>query len=244
MAGLAKGLAIIELFASTHDCLTVTSAAEEVGISRASARRCLLTLADLGYLSKSGSRFLPTPKMLRLGASYSTSAQLPQVAQPHLEAARDELKESISLSVLEAGYSVFVARAEAARLVSTAVRLGSKLPAYASATGRVLLSTFNDVELDRYLSEIQPEKLTSATVTDKNALRRIIRRAGLLGVAETDQELEEGMVSIAVPVTDATGAMVAAMSMSASSARVSIDRMKSEMLPSLMKYAEALSRSL
>lgn len=244
MAGLAKGLAIIELFQETHDAITVSSAAQAVGISRASARRCLLTLMDLGFLAKNGSRFSPTPRMLRLGASYTASTSLPQLAQYHLEAARDELKESVSLSVLEDGYSVFVARAEAERLVSTVVRLGSRLPAYASATGRVLLTAVSDSELDRYLEGIEPKALTPKTITDIGQLRDVVRTVREEGVSISDQELEVGMLAIAIPVTDPEGKVVAAMSLSASSVRVPVERMLQEMLPVLRMHAAALSRAL
>lgn len=244
MAGLAKGLAIIELFQETHDAVTVSSAAEAVGISRASARRCLLTLMELGFLAKNGSRFSPTPRMLRLGASYTATTPLPQLAQHHLEAARDELHESVSLSILEDGYSVFIARAEVERLVSTVVRLGSRLPAYASATGRVLLSALSDSELDRYLEGIEPKALTSRTIIDIGQLRDVIHAVRADRVAISDQELEEGMLAIAIPVTDPEGKVIAAMSLSASSARVPVERMMEEMLPGLRRHAAALSRAL
>ena len=244
MAGLAKGLAIIELFQETHDAVTVSSAAQAVGISRASARRCMMTLMDLGFLAKNGSRFSPTPRMLRLGASYAASPPLPQLAQHYLEAARNELHESVSLSILEDGYSVFVARAEVERLVSMVVRIGSRLPAYASATGRVLLSALSDSELDHYLDGIEPKALTSRTITETGHLRDVIKAVRTDRVAISDQELEEGMLSIAIPVTDPEGKVVAAMSLSASSARVPTERMLKEMLPGLRMHADALSRAL
>lgn len=244
MAGLAKGLAIIEAFGAEHDYLTVAQAAQVAGISRASARRCLLTLSDLGYLFKYGSQFRPTPRMLRLGAAYSETATLPQLAQAHLEAARDELRESISLAILEQGNSVFIARAEAERIVSSVVRLGGRLPAYASATGRVLLASLQDEELEKYLASITPEAFTKATITDKGELKRRIQLTRENHVEITDEELEQGMVSMAVPISDADGRTVAAMSMSASSGRISADRMRREFFPVLSKYADALARSL
>ncbi|MDF1598280.1 IclR family transcriptional regulator C-terminal domain-containing protein [Mesorhizobium sp. YIM 152430] len=244
MAGLAKGLAILELFGQNRTFLTVSSAADVTGISRASARRCLLTLHDLGYLTKNGPRFLPTPRMLRLGQSYTGAISLPQLAQPQLEAACEELGESVSLSILEDGRSTFVARAEAARIVSTAIRLGTRLPAHAAATGRVLLSGCTEDELDAYFAAVEPAALTAHTVTDKAELRRIIRAAGRDKVAFTDEELEVGMVSMAIPVFDPDGTLVAAMSVSAARPRVTVEDLRDRMLSTLRTFAEALSRSL
>lgn len=244
MAGLAKGLAIIELFGEERPTVTVSSAADETGISRASARRCLLTLAELGYLTKTGPRFMPTPRMLRLGRSYTSAIPLPQLAQHQLDAARDELGESVSLSILEDGRTTFVARAEAARLVSTAIRLGTRLPAHAAATGRILLSAYGDDQLDAYFAVVEPAVYTKHTVTDKAKLKEIIRTAGRDKVAFTDEELELGMVSMAIPVFDQDGVLVAAMSVSAARPRVTLKDMRNYMLPVLRTYADALSRSL
>lgn len=244
MAGLAKGLAIIEMFRQTRSAVTVSSAAEATSISRASARRCLITLTELGYLTKVGTGFLPTPRMLRLGQSYAATIPLAQLAQPHLDAAREELAESVSLSILEEGFSVFVARAEVDRLVSTVVRLGSRLPAYATATGRVLLSGLSDDDIQRYFEGVEVQSLTDKTITDIGKLQKIIRTARQERVAYTDEELALGMVSMAVPVTDSQDRIVAAMSVSGASVRVSIKMMKAEMLPALRRYADDLSRSL
>lgn len=244
MAGLAKGLAIIESFGDKHEYLTVARAAQVADISRASARRCLLTLTDLGYLIKIGSQFRPTPRMMRLGAAYYDTASLPQLAQSYLEAARDILQESISLAILEGGFSVFVARAESERIVSTVAKLGGRLPAYASATGRILLASLSDAELDTYLKNIEPIALTKSTITDKIKLRERISKARSELVEVTDEELEEGIVSMAVPVKNPEGQTVAAMSMSASSARISAQLMRKEFSPILTEYANALARTL
>lgn len=244
MAGLAKGLAIIESFGQKHEYLTVSDAAEVADISRASARRCLLTLTNLGFLVKQGPQFRPTPRMARLGAAYYETAALPQLAQPHLEAARDELNESISLAILEDGQSVFIARAESERIVSSVARLGRRLPAYATATGRVLLAALSENELDSYLETVNPQPITGSTIVKKSILKSRIDSARKEMSEVTDEELEEGMVSLAVPVQDGNGNTVAAMSMSASSARISAERMKKEFAPILSEYARALARSL
>ncbi|EKE67575.1 MULTISPECIES: IclR family transcriptional regulator domain-containing protein [Rhodobacterales] len=244
MAGLAKGLTIIEAFGSNHEHLTVASAAELAGLSRASARRCLLTLADAGYLFRQGSKYRPTPRMLRLGAAYYESASLPQLAEAHLEAARDELNESISLAIFEEGYAVFVARAEAERIVSSLAKLGGRLPAYASATGRVLLAAQSNEILTKYLNKNKLQKLTPVTITNKDQLSERIKKVKNVGFEITVNELEEGMVSMAVPVLDNQGNVVAAMSMSASSARISTQKLQEEYLPTLQMHASRLSQSL
>lgn len=244
MAGLAKGLAIVEAFGTTHEHLTVATAASITGISRASARRCLLTLTDSGYLFRQGAQFRPTPRMLRLGAAYYESASLPQLAEPHLEAARDDLDESISLAILEDGYSVFIARVEAKRLISSLAKVGGRLPAYASATGRVLLAAQTHDQLESYLNGVDLQKLTPNTMVSKPELY------SRMSVIQNDEfeissnELEEGMVAMAVPVKDKEGNTIAAMSMSALSARISVEKLKQDIFPILKKHALALSQSL
>ena len=140
MGGLAKGLAIIEAFSPRRTRMTVSEAAEVSGTSRASARRCLLTLTELGYLGFDGKYFRPQPRLLALSHAYSGTRSLPEIAQPFLVAARDELHESISLAVLDQDAALFVARAEAERLVTTGISLGTRIDLYCSATGRVLLA--------------------------------------------------------------------------------------------------------
>ncbi|MBV1866859.1 MAG: helix-turn-helix domain-containing protein [Marinosulfonomonas sp.] len=244
MAGLAKGLAIIEAFGAEHEYLTVSIAADVANVSRASARRCLLTLTDLGYLVKSGPQFRPTPRMVRLGAAYFETASLPQMAQAHLDRARDEIKESVSLAVLENGHSMFIARAEAERIVSSVARIGRRLPAHTCATGRVLLSSLTETQLDSFLATITVTPTAPATVTDRDELATRIRQTAQDQMAFTDQELEEGMVSIAVPVRDGNGQIIAAMSVSASSARISIGEMRKDLFPILARHAAALSQML
>lgn len=244
ITGLVKGLNIIEAFSTERKPLTIASAARATNISRASARRCLLTLLHMGYVVQVGSAFHPTPRLLRLGDAYYENASLPQLAQMHLVNARDRLRESVSLAVLDDYEVVFVARAEAEKIVSTVAQLGRRLMGYCSATGRVLLADLSDEELNVYLGTLEPKALTRHTITDKAKLREVIVQARADRMAIADEELEEGMVSMAVPVTDVAGHTVAAMSVSASRARISAERMKSELAPVLREYADTLSRNL
>lgn len=244
MAGLAKGLAIIEAFGRSRSHMMVADAARATGTSRAAARRCLLTLAELGYLSYDGKHFRPTPRMMRLGASYLAAAPLPQLAQPFLEAARAALDESISLAVFEDGASVFIARAEADHIVSAGVRLGARLPAYCSATGRVLLASLPDAQVDAYLDRCVFEARTNRTLVDRAAVADAIERVRINGYELTDEELELGMRSMAVPVRDVAGNVVAAMSASAFTARATRDALLNSFLPELRTHAELLGRTL
>ncbi|MEA3001678.1 MAG: IclR family transcriptional regulator, pca regulon regulatory protein [Sphingomonadales bacterium] len=244
MAGLAKGLAIIESFGKACSQVTVADAARATGVSRAAARRCLLTLAELGYLTFDGKHFRATPRMLRLGASYLDSAPLPQIAQTHLEAARDRLDESVSLAVIEDGFSVFVARAEADHIVSTGVRVGARLPAYCTATGRVLLSGMTDAELHAYLDRCDFKARTNRTLVERGAIENAVERARSNGYDLTDEELELGMRSIAVGVRDPSGTVIAAISASAYSARITLDAMISNFLPVLREQAQKIGRAM
>ena len=157
IGGLAKGLAIIEVFSTDRKPLTISAAARATNTSRASARRSLLTLLNLGYVVQVGSAFYPAPRLLRLGDAYFQNASLPQLAQSHLENARDEVHESVSLAVLDNYEPVFVARAEAEKIVSSLARVGRRLVGYCSATGRVLLADLPDSELDASLEQLDPK---------------------------------------------------------------------------------------
>jgi IclR family pca regulon transcriptional regulator len=244
MGGLAKGLAIIEAFSPHRTRLTVSEAAEASHTSRASARRCLLTLTELGYLEFDGKYFRPQPRLLALSAAYSGTRSLPQIAQPFLKAARDELHESISLAVLDRDAALFVARSEAERLVTTGISIGTRIDLYCSATGRVLLAAWADERLSAYLDRSKIEARTKYSLVKKAALREAVRNASRQGCATTDQELEIGLRSIAVPVIDSRGTLVGAMSASASTARISLPQMIKGFVPVLRANADALGRAL
>jgi IclR family pca regulon transcriptional regulator len=239
MGGLAKGLAIIEAFA-IHDAMNVADAARAAGATRAAARRCLLTLHELGYVERTGREFRPLQRLRRLGGATTKRDRLIRLAQPLLERARDDLKESVSLAVLEGDTSLFIARAEAEHIVSTGVRVGAHLPAYCSATGRVLLSQFTDREiLDRIGRKPLPAR-APRTLTRPTDIVAEIRSVGQKGYAISDEELELGLRSLAVPVAGPNGEIVAAASVSASSARVRTAELSKRFLPALRTCARML----
>jgi len=244
MAGLAKGLAIIEAFSATTTRMTVSDAAHLTDLSRPAARRCLLTLVDLGYLTHDGKFFTPLPRMLRLGGAYLSTSSLPQIAQPLLASARDTLHESVSLAVLDEGYSVFIARAEATRIVSTGVKIGGRLPAYCSATGRVLLSGLPEETVRAHLESVPMKRLTDRTLANMTAVLKAIRRAAEEGYAISNEELEIGMSAMAVPVRNRSGEIESAISVSVFSGRVSVATLEETFLPVLRASAARLQRSL
>jgi IclR family pca regulon transcriptional regulator len=242
MAGLAKGLSVLEAFSSAHAKLTISDAAKMTDLSRATARRCLLTLVDLGYLSFDGKLFAPTPRTLRLGNAYTDTASLPTLAQPHLAAVREVVNESVSLAVYAGGESLFVARSEVTRIVNTGVRVGATLPAYASATGHVLLAGQPGPEVDDYLSRVQLRASTPKTPVTRAEIAERVERARREGFALTDEELELGLRSLAVPVRSSRGDIVAAMSVSAFAARVTVNELLQAFLPPLREHATLLGR--
>lgn len=243
MAGLAKGLAIIEAFGASTTRMTVSDAAHYAELSRPAARRCLLTLVDLGYLAHDGKFFTPLPRMLRLGSAYLSTSSLTQIAQPLLASARDELQESISLAVMDEGYSVFIARAEAVRIVSTGVKLGGRLPMYCSATGRVLLSGLTEAEINRHLAAAPMKRLTDRTLVTPRAVLQAVRLAAEEGYAISNEELEIGMSAMAVPVKNRNGEVEAALSVSVFSGRVSVETLKEKFLPVLKAATTRLERA-
>lgn len=204
----------------------------------------VLTLLDLGYLAHDGKFFTPLPRMLRLGSAYLSTSSLTQIAQPLLANARDELQESVSLAVLDEGYSVFIARAEAIRIVSTGVKLGGRLPAYCSAIGRVLLSALPEDEIRRHLDSVPMKPLTSRTLGNRDAVMQAVKRAAEDGYAISNEELEIGMSSMAVPVKNRSGEIEAALSVSVFSGRVAVTTLEQTFLPVLLAVAARLQRSL
>ena len=181
-----------------------------------------------------------TPKVLDLGYSYLSSFRVVDVAQPSMERLVDEVHESSSMSVLDGSEIVYVARVPTTRIMTIALALGSRLPAYATSMGRVLLSGLSDAALDAYIRETNLEKLTPYTVTDGRRLRSLVVDARNDGYALVDQELEEGVRSIAAPIVNGRGDVIAAMNISCHASRVGVDRMLEEFKPRLLETAEEI----
>jgi IclR family transcriptional regulator, pca regulon regulatory protein len=243
MGGLAKGLAIIEAFA-TKRAMSVADAARAAGATRAAARRCLLTLEALGYLERAGRDFRPLPRLRRLGGEVSLEQRLAHIAQPFLDRARDDLGESVSLAVLKDDRSYFIARAEAEHIVSTGVRVGAYLPSYCSATGRVLLSGLPQAAAAERLRAIEHPKRTPRTLTTRAAILAEIKAVAERGFAVSDEELEPGLRAVAVPVYGKDQQIVAALSVSASAARVKTADLRRIFFPRLRSAAQDLSAAM
>lgn len=219
MAGLGKGLAVIECFDDARPRLTISEAANLAGMSRAAARRCLLTLRTLGYAEYDGKYFSLTPRVLRLGYAYLTSTELPQLLQPYLERVSEEVQESCSAAILGDTDVVYIARSAKKRVMSVGLGVGSRLPAWCTSMGRVLLAALEPEQARRILDASDRRQLTPHTVTRIDELMAILDQVRAQGYAVVDQELEIGLVSIAVPIADAAGRTVAAVNIGTQSAR-------------------------
>ncbi|MGL3606851.1 IclR family transcriptional regulator domain-containing protein [Rhizobium sp. G187] len=218
MGGFAKGLKVIEAFGPERQRLSITEAAEISGLDRATARRCLLTLADQGYADYDGKFFALTPKVLRLGHAWLSATPLPILLQPHLDQLSEAVGHSASASVLDGTEIVYIARASQKRVMSINLMPGSRLPAYSASMGRVLLAALSDTDVATILDASVLKAHTVHTLTEKSALMAEIARVRSQGYAVIDQELEIGLCSIAVPVRNERGRVVAAINVGAPAA--------------------------
>ena len=232
---LERGLSVIRAFDADSPELTLSEVARSTGLTRAAARRLLLTLVELGYMRADGRHFQLTPRVLDLGYSYLSSISLPEVAEPHLESLVAEVGESSS---------VYVARVPTARIMTVAISVGTRFPAYATSMGRVLLGGLGEAELDRYLKALKPSRLSPRTTTVKARLREQIMRAGSRGWAIVDQELEEGLRSAAAAIHDRGGEVIAAVNVSVAAGRTSITKLEGELLPALQVAAGRIEADL
>ncbi|MGH3744092.1 MAG: IclR family transcriptional regulator domain-containing protein [Mycobacteriales bacterium] len=240
---LERGLAVIRAFDSEHPDLTLSDVARATGLTRAAARRFLLTLVDLGYVRTDGRLFALRPRVLELGYSYLSSLGLPEVALPHMESLVARVHESSSLSVLDGTAIAYVARVPTRRIMTVAITVGTRFPAYATSMGRVLLAGLAPEELDRHLQDAELTELTSKTITDVDTLRATLTRVAARGYALVDQELEVGLRSIAVPVRVGER-VVAAVNVSMHASRGSSDEARRELLPPLRETATAIEADL
>lgn len=220
--------------------MTIAQAAEMTGLSRAAVRRCLYTLVRLGYAAQEDLSYVLRPKALSLGYAYLSSSSLAARAQPILDQLRDELGESCSLGVQEEDEVYYVARAEASRIMSIALRAGSRLPLYATSMGRVILAGWPRAEIKAYLARTELRTLTPKTETGVAALLAKIAKVADDGYAIVDQELELGLRSVAVPVIGRKG-VVAALNLGGQSARITTADLRTRCLPALRKGAQRLS---
>lgn len=241
MTSLARGLAVLRAFGDSRRALTIAQISQKTGISRAAVRRCLYTLKQLGYAEAEMNNFSLRPKVLTLGHSYLSSTPLAVSSQPCLNHLSRTLNESCSLAVLDDSEVLYIARSATSRVMSVALNAGSRLPAYCTSLGRVMLAYLEPDELDAYFATTTLRPMTERTVVSQQRLRDILAEVRRDGYAINDEELEQGLRSIAVPVRGASGKVLAALNIGAQAARVSTAQMAQHFLPELQRGAQELS---
>jgi IclR family pca regulon transcriptional regulator len=246
---LARGLSVIRAFDAEHPELTLSDVARRAGMTRAAARRFLLTLESLGYVAPStgsgnGRAFRLTPRVLELGFSYLSSLSLPEIVQPHLEALSREVDESVSAAVLDGSDIVYVARVPTRRIMSVRITIGTRFPAFATSMGRVLLADLPDDAADVALAASRLERFTDRTMTDAGELRTELDAVRAQGWSVVDGELEPGLRSIAAPLRGRDGRVIAAVNVSTSATRDSVEHLLEAYRPPLLRTAAAIDAEL
>lgn len=238
--GMAKGLAVLESFDTERQRLNATLAAQRAGITRAAARRHLLTLAHLGYVETDGSHFWLSAKVLRFSGSYLASARLPRVLQPTLNRLAAQTQESFSAVVLDNDEVVIVARSGSTRVLAYGVHLGARLPAHATSTGRMLLAAKSKPELNAWLKGRELARLTPRTVTDHKKFKALIEQVREDDFCLASEEHELSVHALAVPLRNMQGRTVAALNVVASPQRLKEEQMKRDLMPLLLDAAREL----
>jgi IclR family transcriptional regulator, pca regulon regulatory protein len=241
---LARGLRVIECFEGHTEGRSVAEIAKDAGLSRASVRRLLLTLEMLGYAESSRRAYHLKTRVLKLGLSYLSSTSVIAAAQPVLERITGVLGESASMSMLDGDQIVYVARSAATRVLSVGLSVGSRLPAYCTSMGRVLLAALSEDQLGAYLQNLKPRPYTAKTITDPERLRAVILKVRRAGFALVNEELEAGLRALSVPVRNRQNRVVAAINVGAHALRVDQKQMLHRCLPVLRESAAKISEIL
>lgn len=243
--GLAKGLAVIQAFNDEARALTLSEAAARTGLTRAAARRILMTLEDLGFAARHGERhFVLTPRVLSLGYAYLTSMPLWSFAEPVLESLVEELGETCSIGVLDGTELVYVVRIPVHRTLSQGVTIGSRFPLHCHSAGRILLTGLTPVQLDAYFAHAQLRAYTARTITDAPRLRRAIADTARKGYAWVQGEMEEPISGLSVPIYQPDGHVLAALNVSFTRNNATEASAQRTMLPKVRRAAERLNASL
>ncbi len=240
----ARGLEVIRSFSAEAPQQTLSEVAARTGLTRAGARRILLTLQTLGYVESDGRLFRLTARILDLGFAYLSSMPIWNLAEPVMETLVDQVKESCSAAVLDGTDIVYVLRVPTHKIMRNTLGVGSRLPAYCTSMGRVLLADLPDDELVKRLKTSRPKALTKHTVTDLDALLARIQQVRRQGWCIVNQELEEGLISLAAPVTNRAGRVIAALNISGQANRTSAKVAQDKLLPPLLQAARTISQRL
>jgi IclR family pca regulon transcriptional regulator len=243
LQGLERGLAVIQAFSHEAPAMTLSEVARQTDISRATARRILLTLEALGFVRCDGRDFSLSPRVLSLGWAYLSSLNLWEIAQPFMQDLSEEVQETCSATTLDLPDIVFVARVPTRRILMMSLGVGSRLPAYATAMGRVLLAGLGDRAVAEHLAATELEPLTHRTTTDPARLRAIVSAVREQGFCLVDEELELGLRSLSVPLLGPDGRVAAALNLCAATARVSVEEMHARFLPAMSAGADSISRA-
>ncbi|MDX8538424.1 MULTISPECIES: IclR family transcriptional regulator C-terminal domain-containing protein [Mesorhizobium] len=235
VGSLERGLAVMEILARYPAGMTLTEMAEEAGLTRAGARRFLLTLVATGYATQSGRLFSLSPRLLTVARTWLGGASLWTFAAPIMREVAAQFDEACNAAVLSGEDVVYVARIPGRRILSVALDVGTRLPAYCTSMGRVLLSGLSAGEMKTFLADAKIERRTPKTIVRRDLLAKAVQQAETDGFAIVDEELELGLRSIAVPISDRSGHVVAAINVSTQSARFSVEAMEREILPGLRK---------
>ena len=244
MTSLARGLQVIRAFSEFRRHLTIAQVSQATGMSRAAARRCLYTLQKLGYVAEDDRRFSLRPQVLALGHGYLSSTPLAVIAQPYLDQVSRNLRESCSIAILDGEDIVYICRSAETRIMSISLIVGTRLPAYCTSMGQVLLAQLPQPALEDYLARVKLVERTGQTITSVAKLRKTLAKTREQGFAMIDQELEVGLRSIAVPIRDLRGQVIAAINVGAHAARVTLDEMKTRFLPALQACSAELNQLL
>lgn len=245
MTSLARGLAVISAFQERKRHLTIAQVSHRTGIPRASVRRCLYTLKQLNYVTTDGHSWSLLPKVLTLGHAYLSSTPLAVSAQPYLDRLSEQLHEACNLATLEGEQILYIARsAIPQRLISVDLSVGSRLPAYCTSMGRILLAAMEDQELHEFLAEADLQPKTRRTLCTPEQLWDCLMQVREQGWCIVDQELEQGLRSVAVPVFDAQGHVLAALNVSAHSSRIQVAELEKRYLPIMLDISRELSGQL
>ncbi|MHB1064041.1 MAG: IclR family transcriptional regulator domain-containing protein [Georgenia sp.] len=241
---LERGLSVIGVFDAAHPRLTLSEAADRSGMPRAGARRALNTLVELGYARQVGREFSLRPTLLRLGFERLADLTLAEVILPHLQELSERVGETASASVLDAGQIVYVARVATRNIMRVRIRTGTRFPAESTSMGRVLLAARSEDWLDGFLASVDVTRRSAYTTTDVSLLRDILRTTRAQGYALVDQELEEGLRSLAVPVHDGEGTVIAAVNVATTAVARNPQELLDRALPELRRTAATIDADL